>query len=54
MAKKQKNATPTREQQARLRAAGLDPRFWAVTKEFEKSMIIRQRFTGEVQLIGKG
>ena len=30
----QKNAAPTREQQAALKKAGLNPLYWVVTKEF--------------------
>lgn len=49
----QKNATPSREQQASLKKAGLDPLYWVVTREFPSQLIVNQRFTGEWRLIDK-
>lgn len=51
--KAQKNATPTKEQLRVLEKAGLIPHFWTVTKEFQYSMIVRHRVTGEVKHIYK-
>ncbi len=51
--KKQKNATPSREQQTHIRSAGLDPRFWVVLEELEHCLTIQNRFTGEVKTIRK-
>lgn len=50
---RQKNAAPTREQQAALKKAGLNPLYWVVTKEFPMSMIAHNRQTGEWRLIDK-
>lgn len=47
----QKNATPSRIQQASMRAAGLDPNEWVVVKELITQMIIRNRDTNEHRLI---
>ena len=49
----QKNATPSKEQQAILKAAGLNPLAWVVEKDKEKYMIIRNRLTGEFKAVGK-
>ena len=49
----QKNATPTKEQATRIKAAGLTPIEWVVMKELNHSMIIKHRITGEVKLIEK-
>lgn len=50
---RQKNATPSREQQAALKKAGLDPLYWVVKKELTMPMIARNRQTGEWWLIDK-
>lgn len=50
---KQKNATPTREQAESLRKAGLDPKLYVVTKELPYSLIIKNRETGEFDIISK-
>ena len=49
----QKNATPSAEQGKVLKKNGLSPLFWVVVKEFNSSMIVRNRFTGEIKHIGK-
>ena len=49
----QKNATPTAEQQLTIVRAGLKPIEWVVIKDLKYSMIIRNRLTNEVKLIGK-
>ena len=49
----QKNATPTREQAQVLEKHGLKAHSWVVVKEFQNSMIVRNRFTGEFKHIGK-
>jgi hypothetical protein len=49
----QKNATPTREQQASIKAAELNPLMWTVLKELPSSLIIKHRITDEVKLIKK-
>lgn len=50
----QKNATPTKEQIALLKQAGLSVLNWVVVKEFANSMIVRCRVTGEFKMIEKG
>lgn len=49
--KRQKNATPTREQQQAIERAGLNKAVWVVTQELDKSLIIKHRITGEFKLI---
>ena len=49
----QKNATPSAEQQVTIARAGLKPVEWAVIKDLKYSMIIRNKVTNEVKLIGK-
>ena len=49
----QKNATPTKEQAQVLEKHGLKAHSWVVVKEFQNSMIVRNRFTGEFKHIGK-
>ena len=49
----QKNATPSREQQEHLKRAGLKPFAWAVVKDLNTQMIIRNRLTGEFKVIDK-
>ena len=49
----QKNATPSRIQQASIKAAGLNPAWWTVLKDLPVSLIIKHRLTGEVKIINK-
>ena len=49
----QKNATPTKEQQGFIRAAGFSPAFWTVVKELNNSLIICNRERTEFRLINK-
>jgi hypothetical protein len=49
----QKNATPSKEQQAALKKNGLRPWEWVVLQNLHHTMIIRHRFSGEVKLINK-
>lgn len=49
----QKNATPTKEQSMTILRAGLKPTEWTVIKDLLYSMIICNRITKEVRLIGK-
>lgn len=49
----QKNVTPTRDQQAAIKRAGLDPREWTVKKELYSQLIICHRITGSFQVINK-
>lgn len=49
----QKNATPSKEQQEYIRDAGLTPLEWSVVKDFDHSMIIRNKVSGEFQMIEK-
>jgi hypothetical protein len=49
----QKNATPSRAQQEVMRKEGLNSILWVVMKEFDHSMIVKHRITGEVRLINK-
>lgn len=49
----QKNATPTAEQQETICRAGLNPAYWTVIKDLRYSMIICNKQTKEVKLIGK-
>lgn len=51
--KAQKNATPTKEQQRVMEKAGLIPHLWTVIKNFQYSMIVRHRVTGEFKHINK-
>ena len=49
----QKNATPTRDQQAAIKRAGLDPREWTVKKELPSQLIIIRRGDKAMRMIGK-
>lgn len=49
----QKNATPTKEQKAVMEKRGLKPAFWVVVNETPRSLIIKQRVTGEFKVIDK-
>ena len=50
---RQKNAAPTREQQAALKKAGLDPLYWEIARELPLSLVVHNRQTGEWRMIGK-
>ena len=50
---KQKNATPTKEQAEILRKQGYDPLRYVVTKELPYSLIIKNRETGEFDIVKK-
>ena len=47
----QKNATPSRIQQASIRAAGLNPEEWVVVKELPSQLIIHKRNTDRYEMI---
>ena len=49
----QKNAAPTKEQRAVMERRSLNGFAWTVVQEFEKSMIVRNRITGEFKMIEK-
>lgn len=49
----QKNATPSKGQQAIIKKNGLQPMYWTVLQDLTNSMIIRHRVTGEVKVIEK-
>lgn len=49
----QKNATPTKEQQAAIKRAGLNPLVWTVKKELPSQLIILHRIDGEIKMISK-
>jgi hypothetical protein len=49
----QKNATPSREQQNYLKAAGLNHLMWVVVRELPSSLIVKHRITGEFKHIDK-
>lgn len=49
----QKNATPTKEQKAVMEKRGLKPAFWVVVNETPRSLIVKQRITGEFKVIDK-
>lgn len=49
----QKNAAPTKDQRAVMERHGLNGFVWTVVQEFEKSMIVRNRITGEFKMIEK-
>lgn len=49
----QKNATPSRAQQAIIKRNGLQPVGWVVLQDLIQHMIIRHRITGEVKVIDK-
>lgn len=50
----QKNATPTKEQQAVIKANGLNVLTWTVVKELPGSLIVRNRINGDFKVIKKG
>jgi hypothetical protein len=49
----QKNATPSAAQGKVLKQHGLNPLTWVVIKEFTGSIIVKDRFTGEIKHIRK-
>lgn len=49
----QKNATTNREKKAVLARHGLRPLEWAVVKELNHSLIIKNRITGEFKVVEK-
>ena len=49
----QKNASPSKAQQAVIKRNGLNALTWVVIKELNHSMIIKHRITGEVKVINK-
>ena len=49
----QKNATPTKEQIQVLERNGLNKLTWVVIQDFNRSMIVKHRITGEVKHINK-
>ena len=49
----QKNATPTKDQQVSIKAAGLNAAQWVVVKELPSQLIIRNRDTNEYILIDR-
>ena len=53
MARKQKNAPPSREQQVAIKKNDLHPWEWVVLQDLRHTMIIKHRFAGEVKLINK-
>lgn len=50
---KQKNATPTKEQSEILRKNNLNPAMYVVVKELPYSLIVKNRETGEHEIIKK-
>lgn len=49
----QKNATPCKQQLETIKKNGLNPAFFIVLKDLQYSMIVKNRFTGEVRVINK-
>ena len=49
----QKNATPTKAQQASIKAAGLTATEWVVVKELGRQLIIRNKHTNKHELIDR-
>lgn len=50
---KQKNAPPTKEQAEILRKRGYDPLRYVVTKELPYSLMVKNRETGEFDIVKK-
>lgn len=48
-----RNATPSKAQQEVMRRNGINSVLWVVMKEFDHSMIIKHRITGEIRHINK-
>lgn len=51
MTKKKKE--PSKEQNAIIKQAGLNPLCWVVLQDLNNSMIVRHRITGECKVIDK-
>ena len=49
----QKNSTPTKEQSQVLAKHGLQAWAWTVMQDWQHSMIVKNRFTGDVKHIRK-
>lgn len=49
----QKNATPTKEQQAALCKAGKDWRYFSVIRDLPHSLIVRDKRSNEVSIVEK-
>ena len=49
----QKNASPSKAQQAVIKRNGLNALTWVIIKELNHSMIVKHRITGEVKVINK-
>lgn len=49
----QKNAAPDKRQAEIIRARGYDPRFFAVIRELNYTMFIKDRRDGTVKIIDK-
>ena len=49
----QKNATPCKQQLETIKKNGLNPALFVVLQDLQYSMIIKNRFTGEVRMINK-
>lgn len=50
---RQKNATPTKQQSEILRKRGYDPLRYVVTKELPYSLMVKNRETGEFDIVKK-
>ena len=50
---KQKNTTPSKEQAEILRKRGYDPLRYVVTKELPYSLMVKNRETGEFEIVKK-
>lgn len=49
----QKNAIPTKEQAEAMKKIGMNPMFWVVIRDLHKSMIVKNRLTGEFKVLEK-
>ena len=49
----QKNATPTKAQGQTITKNGLNRLAWVAIKELRCSLIVKNRFTGEIKVIDK-
>ena len=50
---RQKNATPSKEQQKILQMNGLLAHVWVVVKELNHATIVKHRITGEFKVLDK-
>ena len=50
---KQKNASPSKEQQEIIRKNCLNPAEYVVVKDLKQSMIVKHRYSGEHQIVNK-